>query len=306
MNANPQVEENPYKVGVSVFERGYPESEYPYGAKPLGDTSVDLSELIPYLDIQDWEGMYQESLPVTRVVGIGEDDAALRLYKLAREHGLCDDLSPEISEHLGWYRVSAAQNGSLHEAIRRTVLDRVATWDRGIGPAQSFFLERGDDGDAVGALCVKRHHRHAIEDYVYVGQYDTFLSAETSIDGYGFFAAPLRIDSAYNEPYYEGICSENTMDDFRGGTDDIGNPDRWYVRPHGELTPISHELDEALLEAVYRPAWGAFDLNPKAVDLLDSIARHDDPALVCEDFGVEEPWQLADMMQQDDSPERAR
>lgn len=215
---------------------------------------------------------------------------------MATKHGLCDDLSPDIHEHLGWYCVTATKNGSLHEAIRRTVLDKVATWDRGIGPAQSFFLERGDDGSAVGGLCIVRHHRDAIEDYEYVGHYDPSFTAESSIDNYAFFAVPFRIDRECNEPFYEGICSENTMDGFRGGTDDIGDPNRWYERDHGKLTPISHELDGALMEAVYRPAWGAVDLNPQAVSLLDAIARHDDPALVCEDFGVEEPWQLTDMM----------
>jgi hypothetical protein len=296
MDVAPQNETNPYEVGVSVFEKGY--------MKPIGGTTIDLSKLLPYLGIKDWEEMFQESLPdFNGVAGIGEDDAMLRLYMLAREHGLCDDLSPDIREHLGWYCVTATKNGSLHEAIRRTVLDKVATWNRGIGPAQSFFLERNDDGSAVGGLCVVRHHRYTIEDYIYVGRYDPSFTAESSIDNYAFFAAPFKIDRERNEPFYEGIYSENTMDGFRWGTDYIGDPNRWYERDHGKLTPISHELDGALMEAVYRPAWGAVDLNPQAVDLLDAIARHDDPALVCEDFGVEEPWQLADMMKSEKGKE---
>lgn len=201
--------------------------------------------------------------------------------------------------------------GDEREAIRRTILDKVAPWDRTRGPSFAFWVDRGEDGRAGGCAFARRvgfdYGKFPPDPYILIDRAYEPEDVLDPVDGVLFETTAVSIsENPYIEDY-DFSCPRTSMTDdirdFRSGADDLGYISHFYSDTccksgHGtELVLADHAFDDALVECVVKPLWLPTWLDEdkyQAMALLDSIACHNDPALVCEDFGVQDVSQLVE------------
>jgi hypothetical protein len=268
--------------------------------------TVDLTRLLGLgLSLGDWQNLFKLADIHTEV--FDPDLAAARICSCAVRAGIIledpYDHYPAVSGS-----VVFCGDGDECEAIRRTILDKVAPWDRTRGPSFAFWVDRGEDGRAGGCAFARRigfdYGKFPPDPWAYgpEGMLDPVDGILFEASAVSISEDPYTADDAFSFPR---TSMTDDIRDFRSGADDLDYISQFYRDTccddghEAELVLVDHAFDDALVECVVKPLWSLpgwlyTDDMYQASELLDSIAWYNDPARVCEYFGVQDVSQLVE------------
>ncbi len=250
------------------------------GIDVIGNMYIDLDRVADQLTLGEWEDMFQDSR--------GEEDspafqaASDKLYELGVREGLCvpRDMLPHDGDGGPFSLYTLRPLPGMSEAIRGTILDKVASWNRGEGPYDAIWVQRDQDRFATGGVWVTR-----CED------------DDDSIDGMSFDMRTFDVirDGGANRISFErddGGCYYGM--EFRS-TDDP----RLLSNIYGDSTAgmdmvlADHSLDDALVECLSDAEEYPGRDRQCGVALLDAIAESRNPEHAFEELGVGNADELA-------------
>jgi hypothetical protein len=250
------------------------------GIDVVGNMFIDLDRIADHLTLGEWEDLFQDSR--------GEEDspafqaASDKLYELGVCEGLCvpRDLLPHDGDSGPFSLYSLRPLPGMSEAIRGTILDKVATWNRGEGPYDAIWVQRDQDRFATGGVWVTR-----CED------------DDDSIDGMSFDMRTFDVirDGGANRISFErddGGCYYGM--EFRS-TDDPRLLSNVYDNPVAgmDIVLADHSLDDALVECLSDAEEYPGRDRQCGVALLDAIAESRNPEHALEELGVGNADELA-------------
>jgi hypothetical protein len=241
------------------------------GIDVIGNMYLDLDRIADLLTLGEWEDLFQDS-----------QAASERLYELGVREGLCvpREMLPHDGDAGPFSLYSLRPLPGMSEAIRGTILDKVATWNRAEGPSDAIWVERDQDWLATGGVWVTR-----CED------------DDDSIDGMSFDMRTFEVirDGGSNRISFEhddGGCFYGM--EFRSADDQLLLTNIYGSSFVGmDMVLADHSLDDALVECLSDAEEYPRRDRQCGVALLDAIAESRNPEHAFEELGVGNADELA-------------